>query len=311
MPTVVVPAPANSVVVSGLVNGQLYNVTVTARNAVGSGPVSAVVQGTPVASSFGLAQVIASMQTANIDFPFNFPSSFSQYFGPQYEGLPPGSWVSGTPWGWVWPNRNFGSPPADPANTSVQCRNMYEAYWSNSRQAWVFLIQTSLFSGELNDINAQLGSQGSFSFTDQSANGGGGSFVPPTANGQIVQFYPSFTLAHQTYPAGDVGAAYTEFQARIIKTNPAGPDNRAQAHYVAGGGGDWYNIPGAGATLNNMANGAFQAIPNDGTWRTFVTWSGPSGFNPTWPNTPQFPAGWTVAQLTQHPPPISAMGPPV
>ena len=53
----------------------------------------------------------------------------------------------------------------------------------------------------------------------------------------------------------DIGGIYTVFQARLIQDDLSKPDDRASAHYLAGGGGDYWRSQDAGWASDFSNNG--------------------------------------------------------
>jgi hypothetical protein len=307
---VIISHAATPFVTSEAENGQLSG---TATNQTSSSASNnAYIQfGTIPTSTYGIAQVVDSMTAANPVLPYSSGQVpyYSWYNGPLYNGLAPSSYTAFTSWGWIWGNAAYGVPTI-PANVSIQIRHMIGALYLKSENKWVTGIATDSFYAQL-DSNA-TGSETSDSptlTTVSSADGGGMSYVPTSS--EVLQFYPA--SGRQGFSAGDVEAAYSEYQARVIMTNPSGPDNRSEAHFVANAGGDWWPTTSSNdaSQIENMANAQFKAIPTDGSWQTFSSWSGPTNFTPIWNQNGQggvYPAGWTIAQLEANPPPINAMG---
>jgi hypothetical protein len=73
------------------------------------------------------------------------------------------------------------------------------------------------------------------------------------------------------------GTAYvcTQYQARLVLDDPAGPDNRAVARMLADAGFDWWESTVSGGNKLGM-NGRYKLIPQDGSYRWFNGCSAPA-----------------------------------
>jgi hypothetical protein len=281
-------------------------VPLTGTGSTGGGGGGGGGSGGGVTSGFGLTQAVNFMTAANTVHPYSpgAVNDYSWFNGPQYGGLPPAQYLAGTPWTWVWWDAAYGAPSI-PANVSIQMRQMIMAICSAG--IWSYPVATNTFQAELDSSSTGGGTSDTPTLTTVTDGSGGVSFVP--APSEILQAYPG--NGRCSFASGSVQGAYTEIQLRVIMTNPAGADNRAAAHFVANAGGDWWPTTSDtnGNDIANMANGGFAPVPNDGTWGTFCSWSGPSGFTPTWSGAEgAFPAGLSVAQFQANPPTFNYMG---
>jgi len=73
------------------------------------------------------------------------------------------------------------------------------------------------------------------------------------------------------------GTAYvcTQYQARLVLDDPAGPDNRSVARVLADAGFDWWQSTVSGGNKLGM-NGRYKLIPQDGSYRWFNGCSAPA-----------------------------------
>ena len=70
----------------------------------------------------------------------------------------------------------------------------------------------------------------------------------------------------------DIAGVYSVFQARLVQDDLTKPDDRAQAHYIASGGADYWRSQDAGwasdwSNNGGINGGRFKTVTND--WKSF------------------------------------------
>ncbi|TAK62498.1 MAG: hypothetical protein EPO22_07410, partial [Dehalococcoidia bacterium] len=68
-------------------------------------------------------------------------------------------------------------------------------------------------------------------------------------------------------PAG-TSAVCSQYEARLVLDDPAGPDNRSSARMLAESGFDWWQSTASGSNELGM-NGRYKLVPQDGSYRWF------------------------------------------
>lgn len=207
------------------------------------------------------------------------PSNWSWASRPQvgYGNTLPSGWNAGTAWGQVYPSGNRAT------NTYVNVANLSMAVLSKSTGRWTIVQQTN------NRGNLAL-SGGYFDYvTNNSASippllGDGTLVGAPTAPLNL-HFFPD---SRYQYDPADIAGLAVWFDARLVLKNPNGPDDRGQARFLAGAGGDfWANMTTgwqSWGTNGDFAIGRMRWVTNDWTTYTAHTLS--------------------AAQIASNPPPI-------
>ncbi len=196
-----------------------------------------------------------------------------------------------TAWGQIYADGSN----SHPANVRVEMRNMETYVYSNSQHVWRRLQGSTGVEGAhyVEDFSGNSSIP-----TNLRAESDGGVSTDMTA-GYNFHFWP--TGGRAALPnASDIGAVFTTVQARLVLDNPAGPDNRGQARYLANIGGDWWRTPtigfGDGSNNPGIGQGRFMYLSSSWSAIHFYT-GGPVA---------SAPGSWTEAQLAASPPPVNA-----
>jgi hypothetical protein len=238
-------------------------------------------------------RILFSMNGPHEGAPHGVPTYWSWAQHPDLGAVtPPAGMSSITGWGQIYADASN----AHPANVRVELRNMETYVWSKSNHAWT-RVQADPHVDGGHFVEDFAGN--SAIPTDLRAEPDGGNSTG-MVSGYNFHFWPAAGRGTLPNPS-DIGAVYTTVQARLILDNPAGPDNRSQARYLANMGGDWWRTTTApfGDGTNNPAigEGRFTYLTPNWTAIDFYT-GGP---------VVSAPNSWTETQLLNSPPPINVM----
>ena len=241
-----------------------------------------------------LDRILYSMNGTHEGAPHGVPTSFSWAQGPSLGSVSPPVGMSAiTGWGQIYAD----ATDMQPANVRVELRNMETYVWSNSRNEWTRVQAASGVDGA-HYLEAFTGNSSMPASLRTEADGGVSTAMDAGYN---FHFWPAGERGTLTEPS-DVGAVYTTVQARLILDDPAGPDNRSQARYLANAGADWWRTLtatfGDGTNNPGVGQSRFSYLTSDWTALDFYT-GGPIA---TAPNS------WSEDQLRTSNPPTNAMG---
>ena len=198
-------------------------------------------------------------------------------------GINPGQYRAAIAWGAVYEAAD-GNPSN---NTRVELSNMRLLVLSKHDHAWRALAASTAVKGFMfrEDFKDNVKH-----VADLRAEPDGGRSVRP-GGGRCFHFWPM--QGRVPIAADDIAGIISTFEARLVKDDPAGPDDRATARFVAAAGGDyWLNVsvlikPEEGVNTkvsNEIGIGRFKQVT--ATWRAFNM------------------STLTPAQLASHPPPL-------
>jgi hypothetical protein len=224
-------------------------------------------------------QIHNDMIGANEAFPHGVPASWGWAIGPV---MNMGNNANGakaiTSWGIV-----YVAAQGNPAlNTRVNIRNVRLYCLQKSTGKWLVLQSTDTpdgsaypedFRGPEVTADVRTESDGTISVT--------------AGKGLNFHFYPS---NRGSISSNDIGGVVTIFDARLIVGNPALPDDRNSALYLASAGADYYpSVSGPGIENNpSVGNGKLKYVKSD--WRSFAMTT------------------MTLTQLENNPPPVNLNG---
>jgi hypothetical protein len=268
-------------------NAGTHLITVKATKA--NGQVSSASTAIAVTSAEPYAPVSAGMVIAsdmsgkNEGLPQGVPLSYAWATGPAtVMGNNPGAWRAMTAWGVVYV-ASQGSPAV---NTRVNIRNVQAYVLRKSTGKWLLLQSTGTPDGGAYpaDFSINAGGRGDRRTEPD------GTISVTAGEGYNYHFYPSVRGA---IDPDDIGGIVTLFQARLIVSNIALPDDRSIAAYLAGSGGDYYpaltgHWPGSLPYNPGIAIGKEKYVRT--FWRVFSMTT------------------MTAAQLQKNPPPIDLTG---
>lgn len=249
-------------------------ITVAATTPPGNPPTPPPVSGTSVAD-----QIAADMQGKNEGLPHGVPSSYDWATGPVVDmGNNSNGQNAITSWGVVYVAAQ-GNPAT---NTRVNIKNVQLYFLQKSTAKWLLLQNTSTpdgadypedFQGDSIPGDSRTESDGTISVT--------------AGNGYCFHFYPS---DRGSINSNDIGGIVAIYDARLIVGNPALPDDRSTAQYLAGAGADYYPaVTGPGIENNpSVGNGKLKYVQIN--WRSFAMTT------------------LTQAQLEANPPPVNLTG---
>jgi Ricin-type beta-trefoil lectin domain-like len=192
-------------------------------------------------------------------------------------------WPFMTPWGQIYVEKQ-GNPAI---NTRVQIKEIAAWYLSKTDGRWRKWIATpdvegamfrEDFAGDITNPNPEAPIRAEPSGGKSAKPGGGFNF----------HFWPP-APTRVAIDTKDIGGIWTVFKVRLIKDNPSGPDDRAQARFVASAGGDYWRsltAPQKSDWSNNgdIGIGKFYFVTNDWQSINFTT--------------------LTLEQLRRNPPPL-------
>ena len=215
--------------------------------------------------------------------------SWRSVYNPYYKSS--AYWNAILPWFVVFDGVGNGA-----SNTRVQLRNLVLYIKSKSTGQWNLARRSVGVGGELYPKTLQ-GSQ--VWSPDVRTEGDGSTSVLPPGGNLVYHGWGS----KDDINGADVGAILISMQARLIKNNPSGTDDRAQAKYLLHVGGDYY--PERSTRLSDMAPGNF--IPGIGVSRAKLVTSEWQAFNfSTIDVGVEDPGGGVIteAQFRAAPPPL-------
>ena len=157
-----------------------------------------------------------------------------------------------------------------------------EIHWlQKSTQTWI--LGTKSNAPEI-ELYAGDYSWGPTSISSRTEADGSRSAVP--IDGDVLHFYPDRFAILPNDLAGWAGVC----QMRLVLDDPSGPDDRANAHFLASTGADYYpSVSGPGIANNpGIAAGKQKFVTND--WRSFAVTT------------------LTESQLQSNPPPFDLSG---
>ena len=156
----------------------------------------------------------------------------------------------------------------DASNTRVQVRNMKLYMKSKSSGTWKLLEATTGVGGEL--YPKTLTGTNTSAPNTRTESDGSTSILPP--GGNLV--FHGWSAGFSTIDGSDVAAVFLTVQARLVKDNEAGEDDRGRAKYLIHVGGDYYPntstrasdlapayyFPGIGLSRAKLVTGNWQAF---------------------------------------------------
>jgi len=221
----------------------------------------------PVQNSFDPAFHDSDRGVPNDAHPDGVSSNYSWYESsaqPGWGNSPRTDWHAATALGAVYAVENW--HPDQAPNTRVQLRDDQLWILSKSSGKWTEAQYPTIQGGAFRSDFAGNAGRG-ITTKDESANGGGLSVT--AGDGFNYHFWSG---RRATIDPTDIKGVYSVFQARLILDDPSKPDDRASAHYLAGGGGDYWrdqNAPWASDWSNNggINGGRLKFVTND--WKSF------------------------------------------
>jgi hypothetical protein len=188
----------------------------------------------PTTLSASAAEISADMAGLNEGNPHGVPLSYDWANGPVIEmGNNANGWQALTAWGVVYEAAQ-GNPAV---NTRVNIRDVQTFFLQKSTGNWLLLQNTSQPAGAayLEDFANDTSISGNVrTEPDGTISVAAGC---PQNCGYNYHFYPA---DRASINPNDIGGILTIFQARLIVDNPALPDDRSIAQYLAGSGADYY-----------------------------------------------------------------------
>ncbi len=224
-------------------------------------------------------QIAADMQGKNEGFPHGVPLSWDWANGPVVDmGNNSKGQNAITSWGIVYVAAQ-GNPAT---NTRVNIRNVQVYLLQKNEGTWLLLQSTSAPDGAAYPEDYQGPSVAGDVRTEPD-----GTISVTAGHGYNFHFYPS---DRGSIDSNDIGGIVAIFDARLIVGNPALPDDRSIAQYLAGAGADYYqSVTGPGQDNNpSVANGKLKYVKT--SWRSFAMTT------------------LTQTQLQKNPPPINLTG---
>ena len=236
---------------------------------------------TPGPTTAGIEELISDMTGSHEALMHGVPEFWSWAQGPDLddEANDPGNFRAMTAWGVAYEAAD-GNPAT---NSRVQITD-HQSWLLDKAGTWTLIQSTESVEGSFfaEDFNGN-------STTDReirTESTGGVSVLP--GQGYNFHFWP--TGGRAEIDPNDVAGVITLFRARTVLDDPNGVDDRDQARFVAGSGGDWWldqSAPWDNFTTNSgLGQGKSKLVKP--TWRTFAFHT------------------LTEAQLRSNPPPFVA-----
>ena len=178
------------------------------------------------------------------------PSNYSWYESsaqPGWGNSPRTDWHAATALGAVYAVEGW--HPDQAPNTRVQLRDDQLWILSKSSGKWTEAQYPTIQGGAFRSDFANNAGKG-ITTKDESNNGGGLSVT--AGDGYNYHFWAG---QRATIDPTDIGGVYSVFQARLVQDDLTKPDDRASAHYLAGGGGDYWRSQDAAWASDWSANG--------------------------------------------------------
>jgi len=199
--------------------------------------------------------------------PDGVPSNYSWYDSaaqPGWGNSPRTDWHAATALGAVYAVEGW--HPDQAPNTRVQLRDDQLWILSKSSGKWTEAQYPTIQGGAFRSDFAGNGGKG-ITTKDESSNGGGLSVT--AGDGYNFHFWAG---RRADMDPNDIAGVYSVFQARLVQDDLSKPDDRASAHYLAGGGGDYWKSQDAGWLPDWSANGGINGgrmkiVGND--WKSF------------------------------------------
>jgi len=199
--------------------------------------------------------------------PDGVPSNYSWYNSaaqPGWMNGPRTDWHAATAWGQVYAIEGW--HPEQAPNTRVQLREDQLWILSKSSGKWYQAQSPGIQGGAFNSDFGNNGGRG-VTTKDESSNGGGISVT--AGNGFNFHFWPG---QRANIDPTDIAGIYSIFQARLVQDDLSKPDDRAQSHYIASGGADYWRSQDAGwasdwSNNGGINGGRFKIVTND--WKSF------------------------------------------
>jgi hypothetical protein len=151
-------------------------------------------------------------------------------------------------------------------NTSVEVRN-FRVYIRYGAGSWETVSSTTGI-GWMYCTN-------SFSSCDQSHESGPNGITQTIPHGKVFHFWPA-EQNEQPIDTNNITGIYAAFEARLVKTNPNGTDDRNIAKYLGISGADYYGdgiccYQQSPAEQGEIGGGKLKKLSNDWQWFTFTT----------------------------------------
>lgn len=199
--------------------------------------------------------------------PDGVPHSYSWYESsaqPGWGNSPRTDWHAATALGAVYAVEGW--HPDQAPNTRVQLRDDQLWILSKSSGKWYQAQSPSIEGGAFRSDFSGNGGRG-MTTKDESSNGGGLSVT--AGDGFNYHFWAG---RRADIEPNDIAGVYSVFQARLVQDDLSKPDDRASAHYLAGGGGDYWRSQNAGWASDWSNNGGINGsrmkfVTND--WKSF------------------------------------------
>lgn len=161
-----------------------------------------------------------------------------------------------------------------PANTRVAIADCQAWGLIRASNTWEKYIDLSLGNVDGRGWAEDFSAPGPQSVTDIRTEADGTRSVV-TFDGYNFHYYNKIGKAPLVYAGSEYGDYVTACSARLVLANPAGPDDRASAHYIINTGNDWKRADGSctqnssGSTLcYAIGTGAFIKVTS--AWRRVV-----------------------------------------
>ncbi len=205
------------------------------------------------------AAIAGDMQGKSEGLPHGVPLSYDWANGPVLDmGNNSNGQNAITAWGVVYV-ASQGNPAT---NTRVNIKNVQLYFLRKSTGKWLLLQSTNTPDGTNYPEDFQGNSVAGDSRTEPD-----GTISVTAGNGYCFHFYPS---NRGSIKSTDIGGIVAIFDARLIVGNPALPDDRGTARYLAAAGADYYPaVTGPGIQNNpSVGNGKLKYVQT--SWRSFA-----------------------------------------